>query len=157
MSAKHFKDKANAYWKGKTSVQDEKWLKDAAATEANETDKEAAYFQYLKNQGDIKSNRKFEAPSAPSKQPDYMMQIWQYVAAACFVLSLSFTVYFSLQNTHQQQELYASRQLEAQYAYDTTKEVLILISGKINAGADETRALGKLNAVQQLFDDKADN
>lgn len=149
MSEEHYKNKAKAYWEGKSSQEDEAWLKN---TPASESHKDAAYFSYLKNQQALSSSRKFEAPAAKRKM--YMQEVWQYAAAACFVFAFLLTAIFAMQNTRKQQDLYASRQIEAQYAFNTTKEALLLISGKINAGAEETSALGKIHVIQQLFDDQ---
>ncbi|MEM7552350.1 MAG: hypothetical protein AAF363_21880 [Bacteroidota bacterium] len=125
------------FWKGETSLEEEKGLKENAG---------GVYFQFLKEKQKAKISSDFDKRilSKIEGKPKGLLgrRMHYYLVAASLTLILGF---FAIKQRQDQ------KKIEALLAYEQTKAALLLVSTKLNEGAEYTTELNKINEVKKII------
>ncbi|MEM6632878.1 MAG: hypothetical protein AAF694_24620 [Bacteroidota bacterium] len=143
MDYKHIQELLDKYWAGKSSVEEERVLKQFFSEE--EVPEEWAIFQplfaYLDTSGRITPEKSFDPPSGIVR-PLYKRSSWRFIAIAAtlfFVICIGYLL-FPTQNRKDVPKntfvelLPKDTYEDPEEAYEAAKEALLLLSSKMKAG-----------------------
>ena len=146
------------YWKGTSSVKEEKWLK-ARCTHQGDKTPEAIYFRYLqKKSAETLEDPEFELSILNTIQGAEVRQSrrfsWMHwrVAAAVMLLiigSITFKVGWISDNLQPDEVISADTYQDPEKALEETKKALLFISTQLNKGSAYTAEFSKFNESQE--------
>ena len=131
-------DLLDKYWKGKTSLEEEKTIKEYF-NHKHEISLNGNYFRFL-------SWKKREVYKIPNREKLKKYFWWSAAATIAIVAYVSFLMKEPPKDT------YAIQNPEE--ALQATKEVLFVISTQMNSGKNLTKNIIKLNDIQSLPENK---
>jgi len=127
------------YWRGETSVAEEKKIKAYFQQHPGET-MEAQYFSNTAKAANVKSGKTFEHPGNKSRR------IWLSVAAALLIGLISIPF---LLNQEKAPEPYAVQ--DPMEAFEVTRASLQMVSNGLNKGKTYSKELTKFNEATQII------
>lgn len=126
------------YWKGKTSIEEEKILKKHFQNDSSKKT-ETGFFAEIAKRKAIESNKEFSLPQRKSRL------IWQITTVAASILIL-ITFAIGLDNFNSK-NLYTID--DPKQAYKISRQALMLISTELNKGKIYSSEINKINEVKQ--------
>lgn len=158
-----------AYWKGETSLEEEKTLKEYFhfAKVPDDLQETACFFHSLSNStgqelGDDFDNeilsRINSKGGATVKRMSFFHQHWKGMAAAVLVLIVGSWLIWSLGADQKGSDrIYTAEgnveQAEVEAAFEETKQALFMLSGKFQRGKEEVKKLEKFNQATEEIKD----
>lgn len=153
MDYKTKKQLLERYWRGETTVEEERWLKENSASLEDSKPEERAFFDQLGQFADLSPEMKIELNDLEKeslvKTQNGRWTFYQNsrkIAAAILVL-VTLTFAASQLNTPQTPVLVEEE--DPQKAFELAKQSLLLISAKLNKGADVTYELENFELLQE--------
>jgi len=128
------------FWKGKTSVEEEKMLKKHFQNESS-SKTEAGFFAEIAKRKTIENNSEFSLPHKKNRL------IWQITTMAASVLILV-TLAFGLGNLNNKNPYTID---DPQQAFEISRKALMLVSTKLNKGRTYSAEIYKINEVKQII------
>ena len=127
------------YWKGETSVDEERLLKLSAKADDKNADD-----MFFKTLGQMKSNKKeihFEIPKSKKRY------LWSFTSiAASIIIIIGLAIGF---NNNSKSDPYEID--DPELAYNITKEALMMVSGELNKGKNYSSRIDKINEVKTVL------
>ncbi len=141
------------YWKGNTSLSEEKALLKQMESIENLSEEESAYFKQIQQFSQLSLDEEFSISiiqKTEEKKTDKTQRILppfylRIAAAILLFLSLIF-LFFPYQKTEEPPLL--AMEEDPKKAFEITKQALLLVSAKLNKASEVTVALDKFNEVQ---------
>jgi hypothetical protein len=128
------------YWEGKTSVEEEKLLKNLLV---NDSDKSPAgiFFTLINKRKKTKADVVFSMPKTKKRF------LWQLSSiAAAIVILIAFAIGY---NNYEQNDPYEIT--DPQQAYEISMQALMFVSTELNKGKVYSSQMEKINEVKQLI------
>lgn len=146
------------YWRGISSIKEEKWLKERLAAKEDPSP-DAAYFKYLQE----KSTESLDDPEfdkailaaiqdTPTRESKiYAWKHWRVAAAVVLFLaaSLMFKVVFTGEYLQSDEVVTVDTYQDPEKALEETKKALMFISTQLNKGSAYTAEFSKFNESQE--------
>lgn len=132
--------KNTKYWEGRTSVEEERILKNNHKNE-NPKNMEQFYFAEIENRKSIESTRQFSIPKRKT------ISIWKISSvAATIAILLAFALNYGDFNKKDQFLVE-----DPQQAYEISQQALMFVSAQLNKGKTYTAQMDKINEVKQII------
>jgi hypothetical protein len=141
------------YWRGETTVEEERWLKENIASLEETKPEEKAFFDQLGQFADLSPEMNFDLDylekerlaKTHSGRWAFYQNIRKIAAAILVLVTLTFAAYQL--NTPKAPLLVEEE--DPQKAFEVAKQSLLLISAKLNKGADVTYELENFELLQE--------
>lgn len=130
------------YWKGETSLEEEKKLKMYFRKNPSLTN-EGRYFSQVGKKSNIKPDRDFVYPGKKNRKTQ-----WSVAAAITVGILASILV---IQDAKKQREFVVEDPKEA---YEITRRALLMISTGLNEGKNYSRELTNINKAEEILKDE---
>lgn len=128
------------YWEGKTSVEEERILKNHLKNETSKS-MEQLYFAEIENRKAIKSTKHFSIPKRKT------IGFWKISSvAATIAILIALTLNYG--NFNKKDQFLVE---DPQQAYEISQQALMLISTQLNKGKTYTAQMDKINEVKQII------
>lgn len=165
MDSKRAQWLSDKYWKAESSIEEEKTLKEWARTSGRDqlNKVEQSYFDTLDELSELKLGDDFDeaffkkaALSATSSDGQGAWKnIVSYSTKVAATVLIVLATGMILWNSQQQSNAIAAQQEDPRKAFEITKQALLLVSAKLNKGANYTSdALGKFDEAQTKIKSK---
>jgi len=128
------------YWEGRTSVDEEKELKNNLS-QSSEKSMEDLFFAELTKRKAIESNHKFTIPKYKT------FSIWKISSVAATIVVL-IAVSLSFYNQSNSNKYVVN---DPKKAYEISQQALMLVSSRLNNGKTYSENLNRINEVKKLI------
>ena len=129
------------YWAGKTSVSEEREIKEYFKNNPSLAN-EGPYFAGLGKQKETKAANSFQHPGRKLDRSN-----WYSAIAAAVMLGIVVSSFFITQNQQPKQFVID----DPKEAYEVTRQALMMVSAGLNEGKTYTLTIEKFNKTQQII------
>lgn len=128
------------YWEGKTSIEEERILKDHLKNETSKS-MEQLYFAEIEKRKSIESTSQFSIPQRKTRS------IWKISSmAATIAILIAFALNYG--DFNEKDQFLVD---DPQQAYEISQQALMLISAQLNKGKTYTAQMDKINELKQII------